>query len=1802
MMGLLFLLCVMHVLWGAEAQERTYLITAPKLWRVDSTETVLVQLFGYDQETTVNLYIKDSLAKDAKIFASQTVKLNAQNYYQAAATLRIFQGIRKEDTEVYLEAMSGSFSTHIIIPLSRENGFLFIQTDKPLYTPEQKVEVRVYSFSEELRRSNRPVTLTFMDPDGIKIEMIELTDINGVKPLLPPFKIPLKPKFGVWKIEAAYTKDFSTTATAEFEVKEYVLPSISVRIQPEANFVSTVSYEAFKLKILAKYISGAVVDSAEVFLKFGYISNHDVVMIPSTLRRYTMYNGELNVVLDIKRALSKMGSGPQDLSEMKDHFLRVLVLLQESTGGISQEAVLSNIKFVDAPFTLSLIATPAFIKPTLPYSIRVLVKDPLGEPIRGVPVKARGTLTNTNQEQEPLRFFGYLNEITQRSQQDGVTYFICNIPSNAAKAEFTFETADQQYPPDSQAHLQLRTEVYQSVNQRYLYIDLPSDLSSFEVDDYANIKIHFSYRDYLPLKTFSYQVISKGKVVKFATEQRVSEKSQNINFKITADMVPSARLLVYYILSGEQRAELVADSVWLDIKAKCVNGLDVNLVSTDRDYKPKDMVQLSVTTKSGSQRPLVALSAVDKALYDLRANDKDPMTKVLRHIEHSDLGCGGGGGRNNIDVFYRTGLTFLTNANVKASTADEACTAVVRPKRSTIHPEELLEELKVADDIDETALQSKRSTTPLSDQFEERANQYGVYKLWCLAGTDSSPTLESCLERTKRLTTQDKTSKKVFYDCCNFAQELRAETSVKIILSGRESKPHETAVRTKRSTTPLNDQFEEKANQYGVYKLWCLAGTESSPTLESCLDRTKRLTTPDRKRKKVFYDCCNFAQELRAKAEEKITLSRSEVEFLLDIKTVQVRSYFPESWLWEEHEIDRSGSHVLTKSLPDSLTTWEMKAVGVFNNGICLADPVEVRVSQAQSIDVPLPYSMVRGEQIELKGSVYNKKNIDTTFRVTLSASDGVCVFHGTLWTDDGDPHVNKGKIGAHSVALVRFFIMALEAGTHELTFTLSTRSTVDTVVKKLRVVPEGVRKEIWIGGRLDPQGVYGKSANRVELRNSLPPNLVPKSTVDRLLIVNGEVLGELLSIITDPKGIMQLINLPRGSAEVELLGLLPVFYVYDYLERTEQWGQLGTAVSSIGLKRKIKEGITSIMSFKLEREHGFSLWKNKEPSTWLTALVVRTLAQVDKYVTVDHDILSNTIRWLITQCQNPDGSFSEKSSYKPKRLMGAGADVTERTVYLTSFVVIGIKNALTVPKSNLQIYQDALERAVQYLSLQVPKLKSLYVRAIAAYAMTLIDLNSWHAVNLYEKLKKESQIKGSPVIVRFWQEKDAPQDPLKPNKATALTVETTVYILLSTLLRGDITYAKPIVNWLTQDQRYGGGFFSTQDAILTLEAVTKYRILAQKAFLQMEVDVSYRSKGTIGHISLSQSKPVGKPIEVAYADDVILKTAFSSGVSFANLRTVYYETIQKDENCHFDLSIDVHPRDPAADEPMKRSPRIVACAKYKPHENEVELEAGHTVMEINLPTGVSPVLEDLKRFRDGLESRISDYEINGNVLVLQMDSIPSDEFYCVGFRIQEVFQTGMNSASLFKVYEYHDPDNQCSKFYYTQSRRLLRLCSGTQCQCMAAECCKFKASIDDKITAKQKKEDVCRDSIKYAFKVKITSTTAEGDFLTYNANVEQTLKKGSEDIKKDSEIGFVKKATCSSTNLEIGKQYLIMGAEIMQLRVNRSYKYKFPLDSQASVEWWPTDFDCLDSRCRDYVNVLNDFEFDFTFEGCNGT
>lgn len=58
-----------------------------------------------------------------------------------------------------------------------------------------------------------------------------------------------------------------------------------------------------------------------------------------------------------------------------------------------------------------------------------------------------------------------------------------------------------------------------------------------------------------------------------------------------------------------------------------------------------------------------------------------------------------------------------------------------------------------------------------------------------------------------------------------------------------------------------------------------------------------------------------------------------------------------------------------------------------------MAEPVQVSVSLPLSVDIPLPYQVVRGEQVELSGSVYNQH------------VDGVSVRSAHLATPPVIPH-----------------------------------------------------------------------------------------------------------------------------------------------------------------------------------------------------------------------------------------------------------------------------------------------------------------------------------------------------------------------------------------------------------------------------------------------------------------------------------------------------------------------------------------------------------------------------------------------------------------------------------------------------------------------------------------------------------------------------------------------------------------------------------------------------------------------------
>ncbi|XP_051041245.1 complement C5 [Phodopus roborovskii] len=1681
-MGIWWTLCFLIFLDKTWGQEQTYVISAPKVFQVGASENVVIQAQGYTEAFDATISIRSY--PDKKItYSSGYVNLSPENKFQNSAILTIqpsqLPGEQDPVSHVYLEVVSKHFSKSKKMPLTYDNGFLFIHTDKPVYTPDQSVKVRVYSLNDDLKPAKRETILTFIDPEGSEVDIIEENDYTGIISF-PDFKIPSNPKYGVWTIKAKYKKDFSTTGTAYFEIKEYVLPRFSVSIEPESNFIGFKNFKNFEITVKARYFYNKVVPDAEVYVFFGLredIKEDQKEMMQKAMQVTTLVNGVAQVTFDSETSVKELSY--ESLEELNDKYLYVAVTVTESNGGFSEEAEIPGIKYVLSPYTLNLVATPLFLKPGIPFSIKVQVKDSLEQLVGGVPVTLTAQAVDVNQETSDLESKRSVTHTT-----DGVASFVVNLPSDVTALNFNVKTDAPELPEENQASKEYQAIAYSSLGQSYIYIAWTENYKPMLVGEFLNIIVTPKSPYIDKITHYNYLILSKGKIVQYGTKEKLLYSSyQNINIPVTQNMVPSARLLVYYIVTGEQTAELVADSVWINIEEKCDNQLQVHL-SPDADiYSPGQTVSLDIVTKADSW---VALAAVDSAVYGVQGRVKRPMQRVFQAFDKSDLGCGAGGGRNNADVFNLAGLTFLTNANADDSDSqhhDESCEEILRPKRD---------------------LQLLQRT------IEEQAAKY---------------------------------KHRVPRKCC---------------LDGARLNEHET-----------------------------------------CAERVARVTIgPNCVR--AFNECCIVATKIRQEGFHKpMQLGRIHIKTLLPVMKADIRSYFPESWLWEVHHVPKRNQ--MQVMLPDSLTTWEIQGIGISDSGICVADTLKAKVFKDVFLEINIPYSVVRGEQIQLKGTVYNYRTLGTKFCVKMSDVEGICTSGGSEVSHQAS---KNSKCAYHSIEgssshVVTFSLLPLEIGLHSINFSLETSFGKEILVKTLRVVPEGVKRESYAGVTLDPNGIYGTVSRRKEFPYRIPLDLVPKTSVKRILSVKGLLIGEFLSTVLSKEGIDILTHLPRGSAEAELMSIVPVFYVFHYLEAGNHWNIFypDSLTRKQNLQKKIKEGMVSIMSYR-NSDYSYSMWKGGSASTWLTAFALRVLGQVAKYVKQDQNSICNSLLWLIENCQLENGSFQEKSQYLPIKLQGTlPVEAQEKALYLTAFSVIGIRKAMDI--CPLMKINTALTKADSFLLEKALPSKSTFTLAIVAYALSLGDRTHPRFRSIVSALKREALVKGDPPFYRFWKDALQHRDSSVPNSGTAGMVETTAYALLTSLNLKETSYVNPIIKWLSEVQRYGGGFYSTQDTINAIEGLTEYSLLAKQLHLNMDINVSYKHKGDFYQYKMTEKNFLGRPVEVPVNDDLIITTGFSNGLATVYVKTVVHKTSVSKEFCSFYLKIDTQDIDASSYPSRSDSGHkyIIACASYKPSREESASGSSHAVMDITLPTGIGANQEDLRALVDGVDQLLTDYQVKDGHVILQLNSIPSRDFLCVRFRIFELFRVGFLNPATFTVYEYHRPDKQCTMFYSTSDTRLQRVCEGATCRCVEADCGQLQAEMDLSISADTRKETACKPEIAYAYKVRITSNTEENVFVKYTATLLDIYRAGAAAAEKDSEITFIRKMSCANAGLVKGKQYLIMGKEALQIKHNFSFKYIYPLDSSTWIEYWPTDTTC--PSCQAFLANLDEFAEDIFLNGC---
>ncbi|XP_062873323.1 alpha-2-macroglobulin-like [Trichomycterus rosablanca] len=513
-----------------------------------------------------------------------------------------------------------------------------------------------------------------------------------------------------------------------------------------------------------------------------------------------------------------------------------------------------------------------------------------------------------------------------------------------------------------------------------------------------------------------------------------------------------------------------------------------------------------------------------------------------------------------------------------------------------------------------------------------------------------------------------------------------------------------------------------------------------------------------------------------------------------------VRNFFPETWIWQLVEVGDSGSAQVPVTVPDTITTWETEAFCLSPTGLGLAPTAQLTVFQPFFLELSLPYSIIRGENFELKATVFNYLPKCIMVKVTPAPSSDYTLKAST------DENQYSSCLCANGRKTFKWTLIPSVLGVLNVTVSAEAeqsqtvcdneivsvpeRGRIDIVTRSLIVQAEGTEKTRSQSWLLCPQG----NSVSEELELVLPENVI-EGSVRSSVSVLGDILGRAL------KNLDGLLRMPYGCGEQNIALLSPNIYILQYLENTEQ---LTTAIreKATGF---LKNGYQRQLNYR-HFNGAYSTFGTGVENTWLTAFVLRTFGKAQRYIFIDPEVINSAKRWLTKQ-QRPDGCFITQGRLFNNRMKGGVNDNVTMTAYITASL-LELGHSLEDPVVN---------NALMCLKSATNNGKNTYTTALLAYTFSLAKQNEFLG-NMIHELDSVA-ISGDGRL--HWS-----QSAL--DDSSALSVEISSYVLLAVLNKAQLTsadlgYANRIVSWLVRQQNPYGGFSSTQDTVVALQALALY-------------------------------------------------------------------------------------------------------------------------------------------------------------------------------------------------------------------------------------------------------------------------------------------------------------------------------------------------------------------------------------------
>ncbi|XP_075468695.1 alpha-2-macroglobulin-like protein 1 [Ascaphus truei] len=720
-----------------------------------------------------------------------------------------------------------------------------------------------------------------------------------------------------------------------------------------------------------------------------------------------------------------------------------------------------------------------------------------------------------------------------------------------------------------------------------------------------------------------------------------------------------------------------------------------------------------------------------------------------------------------------------------------------------------------------------------------------------------------------------------------------------------------------------------------------------------------------------------------------------------------VRTYFPETWIWELTAVGESGSADLHHSAPDTITDWSAGAFCMGPSGFGLSSPASLRTFQPFFVELTLPYSVVRGETFTLKASVFNYLKqcikVQATLKPSLELQEEPCAdcqYSSCLCADESKTFywsLTATKLGEVNITVQTEALDTRDLCHNEVPI-VPKQGSIDTVIRPLLVQPGGVLEEKSHSSLLC--SLEGEDPSKTEeISLKVPENILKDS--ERAHVT---VLGDLMG--TAMQNLDRLLAMPYGCGEQNMVLFAPNIFILQYLEKTQQ---LNREIQSKANKF-LESGYQRQLTYKHDDGSYSAFGKNDpEGNTWLTAFVLKSFSKARPYIFIDESHLNHSISWL-NQHREQSGCFRSVGKLFNNAMKGG----VEDEVSLSAYVTVALLEA------GVSLQDPLVKDAVSCLQKAALEVSSVYTQALLAYTFTLCGETRLRQ-SLLDKLD-EKAVRSDGQL--HWERKSLSPASDLPfwYRAPSVEVELTSYMLLTHLSgpEKDLGKASEIVNWLSKQQNPYGGFSSTQDTVVALQALAKY------------AEATFSDKGDVTIEVQSQARFV-ELFHVDNSNRLLLQRASLSDipgeytVTATGSGCVYVQTVLRynvpppKSDATFEVRVETAPKECPKDQ--QRNFEIHINAKYTGSREKSNM----ALIEVKMLSGYIPVKSSVRKLEK--EKLIQRSDIKTDMVTLYLDELRHDSLHLSFLVEQDILVKNLKPATV-KVYDYYETEENAIAEY----------------------------------------------------------------------------------------------------------------------------------------------------------------------------